>query len=146
MASGKGVTINLNNVKDFVYAFQNKSDQVKERLRSSMEIWAESTKNEYDSLTGYGSGFSKLHLESFAAVENSKKINGLHVAVGHRAFIAKFLEVGTKAHAIPHKNYVVNVSGIKGSKALYKAWNKNRKNILTVIEKEVADIICKGGR
>ena len=74
--------------------------------------------------------------------------NSLYVAVGHNSYIARFLEVGTKVHLIPHrkgsKYYVVNVKGIRGTKALGKVWNKRKREITLRISKEINDLL-KGG-
>ena len=140
--------INLNKVHDFVYAFQRAPEKVRDGLREAMDKWAATTQGDYDSATGYGSGFANTKGSSFKKVEDTKKGKGLYVSVGHEAYIARFLEVGTKAHDIPHKRngkaWVVRVSGIKGSKALAKVWNSHSKEIPAAIEKVIQDVI-KGG-
>lgn len=140
--------INLNKMQNFVYAFQRAPYKVREGLRSAMDKWAASAQGEYDSATGYGSGFANVKGSSFAKVEDTKKGKGLYVTVGHEAYIARFLEVGTKAHDVPHKRgskaWVIRVSGIKGSKALSKVWDKRRKEIPEAIEKVIKNAI-EGG-
>lgn len=140
--------INLNKMQGFIYAFQRAPDKVREGLRGAMDKWAASTQGDYDSATGYGGGFANAKGSSFKKVEDTKKGKGLYVAVGHEAYIARFLEVGTKAHDVPHKRggkaWVIRVSGIKGSKALSKVWDRRSKEIPEAIEKVISDAI-KGG-
>ena len=146
MARKNIIKIDISQVINFRKNIQNCSSLVQGRLASAMERWASETKNDYDVRTGYGSGLKGN--KSFYIVEASKKTDGLYVAVGHESFIARFLEVGTKAHTIRHihgtKIVVANVKGIKGSKALGKAFNARRKKIADLIQKEINDIL-KGG-
>ena len=148
MARGKYATINLNKINGFIYALQVAPEKVKSNIKLAVDEWARDTKSAYDSAISYTSGFSKAPGRSFAVVERAKKFDGLYVSVGHEAYIARFLEVGTKAHDIPHKNgqtpFVVHVSGIKGSKALSKAWNRNRSELKTAINKAVTYTINGG--
>ena len=60
--------INLNKVHDFVYAFQRAPEKVRDGLREAMDKWAATTQGDYDSATGYGSGFA-----------NTKEIGRAHV-------------------------------------------------------------------
>ena len=142
----KIVRINLSEIENFHFAMQQASELTKERLQIVMEQWARSAQKEYDSLSGYGSSLKGK--SSFYEIKSVNSGNGLYVAVGHKSYIARFLEVGTKAHSIPHKKgtkfYVVKVKDIKGTKALGRVWNKRRKEIKVALRNEVKNIL-KGG-
>ena len=142
----KYLKINLSKINNLHFAMQQFPDVARGRLQAVMEQWARDTQKDYDDLAGYGSG---LHgKQSFYEVRSEKSGNSLYVAVGHQSYIARFLEVGTKAHLIPHKkgnaSYVVRVKGIKGTKALGKVWNKRKREITLRISKEINEIL-KGG-
>lgn len=148
MARGKRANIDLNKIKRFTYTLQLAPEKLRNELTITMQKWAADTKAAYDSKTGYPNGFQHIKGKSFYTVQEATSFNGIYVSVGHEAYIARFLEVGTKAHAIPHRKskppYVVHVSGIKGSKALSDAWNSRKKNAIESIEKAVTSVI-KGG-
>ncbi len=143
----KKTQIDLTKIDGFVYALQKAPDKLRERLQSAMEAWAAATKSDYDTATGYGSGFSRAGgKQSFSKVEKQSK-ESLRVSVGHASYIARFLEVGTKAHDIAHKQgkgwAVAHVMGIRGSKALSKAWNKRQQEITAIVEREVNAVITQ---
>ena len=142
----KFLKINLSKIKRLHFAMQQFPDIARGRLQSVMEQWARETQSDYDALSGYGNGLRGKH--SFHEVRNEKSGNTLRVSVGHNSYIARFLEVGTKAHLIPHKkgskSYVVRVKGIKGTKALGTVWNKRKKEITLRISEVVNDLL-KGG-
>lgn len=144
----KRTQIDLSKIDGFVYALYRTPDKLRERLQSAMEAWAAATWSDYDTATGYGSGFSRAGgRQSFYKVETQEKGSGLHVAVGHASYIARFLEVGTKAHDIAHRQgkgwAVAHVSGIKGSKALSKVFNKRRQEISGIVEREVSTVLAQ---
>ena len=140
--------IDLNKINNFTYAFLRAPEKIQNGLREAMDRWSASVQGEYDSATSYGKGFQKAKGASFHKVENAEKSKGLHVSVGHEAYIARFLEVGTKAHDIPHKRgsryWTVHVSGIRGSRALSGIWDKRKKEIPQAIE-EVVKKAIEGG-
>ena len=144
--SSRIMKINLNKINNFAYALQNSRGTVNQRLEAVMDKWAAETMGEYNSLTPYNKLQNKT---SYYTVESSRDGNGLYVAVGHASFIAKFLEVGTKPHRIVHKKngkpVLAEVKGIKGNKALGKAWNKKHKEISDRIAEEINNILL-GGR
>lgn len=143
--SSRKVKLDLNNIKDFAYALQKSKGTVEQRLRAVMDKWAAETQGKYDSLTPYNKIQNKT---SFYTVEAARSGNGLYVSVGHASFIAKFLEVGTRSHKIIHrqndKPVVAEVSGIKGNKALGKAWNQKHKEIADRIADEINKILAGG--
>lgn len=145
MARGKYATINLSRINNFIYALQVAPDKVRNNIKAAVDMWAKNTKAAYDSSISYAGGFSKIPGKSFEKVETAKKFHGLYVSVGHEAYIARFLEVGTKAHDIPHKKnkipFTIHVSGIKGNKALSKAWNRNTSELKDAINKAVIESI-----
>lgn len=143
MARGKRSSINLNRFQNFAYALQRAPEKMRNDLREAMDRWAAATQGDYDSAVSYGTGFARVKGRSFHKVEDAEKNKGMYVSVGHEAYIARFLEVGTKAHDIPHQRngryWIAHVSGIKGSKALSNVWDKRRKEI----PKTIKDVIKK---
>ena len=144
--SSRALKINLNKIDNFAYALQMSQGTIRQRLRAVMDKWAAETMGEYNKLTPYNKLQNKT---SYYTVEPSNEGNGLYVAVGHASFIAKFLEVGTRPHQIIHKKngkpILSEVKGIKGNKALGKAWNKKHKEIADRIAQEINNILL-GGR
>ena len=70
----KRTQIDLTKIDGFVYALQKAPDKLIERLQSAMEAWAAATKSDYDTATGYGSGFSRAGgKQSFSKVEKQSK-------------------------------------------------------------------------
>lgn len=149
MARKKSAQMSLNKIDGFAYALRRAPDKLKERLQSAMDAWAAAAQGDYDSATGYGGGFSRMSGKSYHLVEPRKKGAGIYAAVGHASYIARFLEAGTRAHAIAHRQgrgyAVAQVRGIKGSKALSKVWNGRLREIPAIIEGAVKEIILKGG-
>lgn len=149
MARKKNVSVKMENINGVAYSLKTFREKTISELANVMTEWGQHTKNEYDALTGYGNGFvhSKYGNEqSFSIVEKGYGKAGLTVAVGHECFIARFLEVGTKAHAISHKKggkviRTVNVRGIKGSKALSKVISRNIKQVPERVEKAIKNLM-----
>lgn len=144
----KRCMFHLDQHKGFIYVMQRAPQKLQDDLKSAMDKWATVVQGDYDNATGYGGGFAKITGKSFAIAESLKKGKGVYVAVGHGAFIARFLETGTKAHCIPHKRndryWLAYVKGIKGTKALSKAWKKHEKQIPDVIDRVIKNIISGG--
>lgn len=146
MARGKRkASINLNKIENFTYALTRAPEKIQSGLKEAMDSWSASVQGDYDSVTGYGSGFPNIKGSSFRKVEAAEKSKGLHVSVGHAAYIARFLEVGTKTHDISHKRgksyWTVRVRGIKGSKALSNVWNKRKREIPQAVRDVVKRVI-----
>lgn len=137
--------IDLNQIDNFAYALQTMKAEVTQRVREVAEKWAAGTKSRYDSISG--------HVEiqgrrSFWSVNKSVyQEQGLYVSVGHANYIARFLEVGTKAHEIVHrqgKGYVrAIVRGIKGNKALSKAFTARRETLALEIEAAINKMLAE---
>lgn len=136
----------LDKHKGFIYVMQRAPQRLQDDLKAAMDKWAASVQGDYDNATGYGEGFTKITGKSFAIAESLKKGKGVYVAVGHGAFIARFLETGTKEHDIVQekRKRVIRVSGIKGTKALSKAWKKHESRIPDVIDSVIKNIISGG--
>lgn len=149
MARKKNVSIKMENISGVAYSLKMFPEKAISELTNVMGEWGQHTKSEYDALTGYGSGFSHSKYgneQSFSIIKRETRRAGLMVAVGHECFIARFLEVGTKAHTISHKKdgkiiRTVNVRGIKGSKALAKAINRNIKEVPRRVEKAIKNLM-----
>ncbi|MCQ2363184.1 MAG: hypothetical protein MJ041_02515 [Acidaminococcaceae bacterium] len=137
--------IDLNQIDNFAYALQTMKAEVLQRVRMVAEKWAEGTKSKYDSISG--------HVEiqgrrSFWSVNKSTyQEQGLYVSVGHANYIARFLEVGTKAHEIVHRQgrgyAVAKVRGIKGNKALSKAFAGRREALALEIEAAINKMLTE---
>ncbi len=137
--------IDLNQIDGFVYALQTMKEEVTQRVRAVAEKWAADTQSKYDSISGHVDIRGK---RSFWSVKKSTyQERGLYVSVGHANYIARFLEVGTKAHTIVHKQgrgYVAaTVRGIKGNKALSKAFTGRRELLAAEIEAAINKMLTE---
>lgn len=142
----KNLNIDLSSLDNYLFALQENKSKLKEKLLNHSLSWAEGTKKDYIGRITYASGFSKLRKNAYMAVEEANS-GGLYIAVGHAAFIAKFLEVGTHPHEIVHKTKggngyaVAKVNGIKGNKALGKAFAKRRKEFAKGLQEEINKVL-----
>lgn len=146
----KTFRLDMTQLEDFVKALSESPDKVRTRLYEISQKWGEKTRQSYAGRISYASGFNKRGhsgKKTFFSVEASSDNNKLTISVGHESFIARFLEVGTKAHEIPHKSrggkkiVVSNVKGIKGSKALSKAYKEEYDSLGKTIESEINKLL-----
>lgn len=148
------IWLDLNQIDNFAYALRKNKETVAQKLREVCDRWGTMTKSDYENRISYAGGFGsrgQRGKRAFYSVEIARSVeNGIHVSVGHESFIAKFLEVGTQPHEIIHKDrngknpVVATVSGIKGSKALSKAYTEKRKILSQMIESEINKLIIGG--
>lgn len=137
-------------MNEFLYVLQQAPDKVRSGLAEVADKWGEMTRDSYRSKIQYAMGFKSKPKHAgktpFYEVE-WKNDNGLKINVGHQSFIAKFLEVGTKDHSIPHytrnKNVrtVAFVRGITGSKALAKAFRERNDALGKLVADKINDIL-----
>ena len=146
----KTFRLDMTQLADFVKALNESPDKVRTRLYEISQKWGEKTRMAYASKIPYALGFNKRghnNRKTFFSVEASNDNDKLTISVGHESFIARFLEVGTKAHEIPHRSrgskkiVVSNVSGIKGSKALSNAYKEQYDSLGKTIETEINKIL-----
>jgi hypothetical protein len=139
----KTISIDLTEVNNFVYHMQNAPTKVMEIATKASEKWAANTETEYANRIPYANGFKRSkdprgrNASTFHSVYPTSSTS-FTVAVGHEWYIAKFLEVGTKPHNIRRgENGVIRHPGFSGTKALQKVMNTNKKDLSSVIEKEL---------
>lgn len=137
-------------LEGFVKALNESPDKIRTRLYEISQKWGEKTRRAYSRRISYAMGFNKpshSNKRTFFSVEAENNNGKLTISVGHESFIARFLEVGTKAHVISHKSrdgkkiVESNVKGIKGSKALANAYREEYDSLGKRIETEVNKIL-----
>lgn len=137
----KKIKIDLNEIEGIAFALGSAKDKVTETVKRVASEWGKDTQINYDNRSGHAVINGQ---KSFSEVTELRS-NGLRVSVGHESFIARFLEVGTKNHPIPHRQgkgwAVANVKGIKGNKALSKAVSANKGKIIEVVEHAINDVL-----
>jgi len=137
----KKIKIDLNEIEGIAFALGSAKDKVTETVKRVASEWGKDTQINYDNRSGHAVINGQ---KSFSEVTELRS-NGLRVSVGHESFIARFLEVGTKNHPIPHRQgkgwAVANVKGIKGNKALSKAVSVNKKLLVEQLQKAVEETI-----
>lgn len=140
------MSLDLSEIEGLIYVMQRAPEKIHHSVRNIANEWAEKTKSEYDVTTGYSLGFKKCKGPSFSRIDFSDDGKDMRIAVGHKAFIARFLEVGTKAHQIPKRSgqgYFEHPS-VKGTKALSKVI-KNRKNdLIRKLENTISEAFKRG--
>ncbi len=142
--------MDLSDYDGFIYRLQNARDEVVHHLQQWSNEWGRMYKTAYSEKISYATGFKRSHkyggstpFYEVELVADSKGLVSIHI--GHMAFIAKFLEVGTQAHMIAPKirgkQQVRMVGGIKGSKALSNAYKENKRRMMSEMETKLNNLL-----
>lgn len=146
------INLNLEEIYEFHKKFRESPTKVRDAIREVAEKWGNETEQTYRDKITYAMGFKSKpdhrNKKTYYDVEIVTS-DRLDIRVGHNSFLAKFLEVGTKDHEIKHakrgqtypRDVTAHVRGIKGSKALAKAFKEKHNLLVSEIQKSLSEIL-----
>lgn len=141
-----GFSIDLSQIDGYIGDLLRLGHDAKEIATDVATDWGNRTEQVYRSKISYGNGFRRSKYKGLAAYNQTNETKtGFEVEIGHEHFVAKFLEVGTKAHTITTrrggKTQEIRVKGIKGSQALKKSIEEQLPTLVNDIGEALKDKI-----
>lgn len=143
-----GFSVDLSQIENYTSKLLRLGSEAKNIATDVATDWGAKTEMVYRSKISYGNGFKRTRykgLTAFNATQPTKE--GFRTEVGHEHFVARFLEVGTKAHTITTKRggktQEIRVKGIKGSQALKKSIEEQLPTLVNDIGEALKDKIDK---
>lgn len=143
-----GFSVDLSQIENYTSKLLRLGSEAKNIATDVATDWGAKTEMVYRSKITYGNGFHRTKykgLTAFNATQATKE--GFKTEVGHEHFVARFLEVGTKAHTINTKRggktQEIRVKGIKGSGALKKSIEEQLPTLVNDIGEALKDKIDK---
>lgn len=121
-----GFSVDLTSIENYTSKLLRLGVEAKNIATDVATDWGNKTEMVYRSKINYGNGFRRSKYKGLTAYNQTNETKeGFKVEIGHEHFVAKFLEVGTRAHTITThrggKVQEIRVKGIKGSGALKKS-------------------------
>lgn len=143
--------LNLEEIYEFHKKFKESPSKVRDAIKQALQKSGQVVEDDYRTKISYALGFKSKEAHANKKTYYEVEVtNGdtFNLRVGHASFIAKFLEVGTRDHYIRHltrgKNPSIaeaHVRGIRGSKALAKAFKQKYDGVVSEIQKSISEIL-----
>lgn len=141
-----GFSVDLSQIENYTSKLLRLGSEAKNIATDIATDWGNKTEMIYRSKISYGNGFKRTRYKSYTAFNATQATKeGFRTEIGHEHFVAKFLEVGTKAHTITTrrggKTQEIRVKGIKGSGALKNAIEEQLPVLITDISEALKNKI-----
>ena len=143
-----GFSVDLSSIENYTSKLLRLGAEAKNIATDVATDWGNKTEMVYRSKISYGNGFKRTRYKSYTAYNSTQATKeGFKTEVGHEHFVARFLEVGTRAHTITthrgNKTQEIGVKGIKGSQALKKSIEEQLPTLVNDIGEALKDKIDK---
>lgn len=143
-----GFSVDLSSIENYTSKLLRLGAEAKNIATDVATDWGNKTEMVYRSKISYGNGFRRSKYKGLTAYNSTQATKeGFRTEIGHEHFVARFLEVGTKAHTITThrggKVQEIRVKGIKGSGALKKSIEEQIPELVNNISEALKNKIDK---